>query len=114
MRSLHDPRGTTMLRAFSLLFALGCHARTATPTGGSAAVHQRYDREQASRMVPMLCEVLRFPTVAGNDKARSDQQAWLTATGEALGFVVRGAGLVTEIDLPGPEGGPVLGLLVHG
>jgi dipeptidase D len=65
-------------------------------------------------MVPLLCEVLRFPTVAGNDKARTDQQAWLAATGEALGLTVRNAGLVTEVDLPGPKGAPVLGLLVHG
>src|SRR5258707_13414071 len=105
---------TKIVRAFIMLFLAGCQARSAPPPDAAAGVRQRYDAEQAARMVPMLCEVLRFPTVAGNDKARSDQQAWLTATGQALGFSVRGAGLVTEIELGGPEGAPVLGLLVHG
>src|SRR5262245_9781987 len=110
MRRLLDRNVTTMVRACFLLFIVGCHAR-GTP---AAVVRERYDREQAARLVPMLCEVLRFPTFAGNDKARSDLQAWLTATGQALGFTVRDAGLVTEIELLGPSGAPVLGLLVHG
>jgi dipeptidase D len=97
-----------------LSLMLGCRARSAASTKGADAVHHHYDREEAARLVPLLCEVLRFPTVAGNDKARTDQQAWLTATGAALGLTVRSAGLVTEIELAGPEGGPVLGLLVHG
>jgi len=105
---------TTIVRVCFILFMVGCHGRDAPPAGAAAVVRQRYDREQAARMVPMLCEVLRFPTFAGNDKARSDQQAWLTATGQALGFTVSNAGLVTEIELSGPEGAPVLGLLVHG
>lgn len=81
---------------------------------GAGKPRAYYDRELAKRTVPLLQEVLRFPTVAGNDQARQDQQAWLRKTGTDLGFVVRDAGKVTEIDLPGPEGAPVLGLVVHG
>src|SRR5258706_11673740 len=105
---------TLVVRACFLLLVAGCHARGAPAAGAAALVRERYDRDQATRMVPMLCEVLRFPRVAGNDKARTDRQAWLTSTGEALGFTVRNAGLVTEIELAGPAGAPVLGLLVHG
>ena len=47
-------------------------------------------------------------------EARSDQQAWLHRVGEQLGLVVRDAGMVTEIELPGPVGAPVLGLIIHG
>ncbi len=73
-----------------------------------------YERHLKPRMVPLLQEVIRFPTVQGNTKARDAQQAWLRKVGTELGFVVRDAGLVTEIELPGPEGSPVLGLVVHG
>jgi succinyl-diaminopimelate desuccinylase len=34
--------------------------------------------------------------------------------GRSLGFTVRDAGMVTEVELPGPAGAPVLGLVVHG
>jgi succinyl-diaminopimelate desuccinylase len=62
----------------------------------------------------MLAEVIRFPTVAGNDDARKSQQQWVLRTAAALGLVARDAGPVTEIELPGPEGAQVLGLIVHG
>ena len=80
----------------------------------AAAVQQQFDRHDAKRMVPMLLEVLRFPTVQGNDEARKAQNAWLEKTARELGFEYRGAGLVSEIELPGPPGAPVLGLMVHG
>lgn len=73
-----------------------------------------YDADESLKLVPLLVEVLRFPTVAGNTKAREDQQAWLRRTATSLGFVVRDAGLITEIELPGPPNAPVLGLAVHG
>jgi succinyl-diaminopimelate desuccinylase len=73
-----------------------------------------YERHLQARMVPLLQEVLRFPTVQGDTKARDAQQAWLRKTGTELGLLVRDAGLVTEIELPGPKGAPVLGLVVHG
>jgi succinyl-diaminopimelate desuccinylase len=55
-----------------------------------------------------------FPTVKDNVEARRQQQAWLLATGTRLGFSVRDAGPITEIELPGPPDAPVLGLIVHG
>jgi succinyl-diaminopimelate desuccinylase len=73
-----------------------------------------YRSKEASQMAPLLTQVLRFPTVAGNEKARLEQQAWLLKTGQALGLTVREAGKVTEIELPGPTGAPVIGLVVHG
>ena len=73
-----------------------------------------YRLKEAPRMGPLLSEVLRFPTVAGNEKARLDQQAWVLKVGKELGFTVREAGKVTEVELPGPVGAPVIGLVVHG
>jgi succinyl-diaminopimelate desuccinylase len=62
----------------------------------------------------MLSEVIRFPTVEGNDGARKAQAEWLMRTAEKLGLVARDTGTVMEIELPGPPGAPVLGLIVHG
>ena len=96
--------------AFGLAVILaGC----ATPRStGDARRH--YDDELAKRMVPLLEEVIRFPTFQGNAAARDAQQAWLMKTAADLGFVARDTGKVVEIDLPGPAGAPVLGLVVHG
>ena len=66
------------------------------------------------QLAPMLAEVIRFQTVAGNDGARKAQQQWVMRTAAALGLVARDAGPVTEIELPGPPGAPILGLIVHG
>lgn len=100
------------MRALALGLAVmlaGC----ATPR--SAGDPRRlYDDELAKRMVPLLEETIRFPTVQGNTEARDAQQAWLMKTASDLGFVARDAGKVVEIDLPGPAGAPVLGLVVHG
>jgi aldose 1-epimerase len=81
--------------------------------------HARYDQSGSPHLAPLLSEVLRYPTVAGNEQARKHQQAWLKRTGEGLKFTVRDAGLVTEIELPAsptavPAGkpAPVLGLVV--
>jgi len=80
-----------------------------------AKVDRRYDAVESKQLVPMLSEVLHFPTVAGNAGARQYQQAWLIRTAKELGFVARDAGLVTEIDLPASSPkAPVLGLVVHG
>jgi succinyl-diaminopimelate desuccinylase len=77
--------------------------------------HVRHYRSTwAPQLQPLLSEVLRFPTIAGNDKAHADQKAWLFKVSKELGFVVRDAGMVTEIELPGPAGAPVIGLVVHG
>lgn len=80
----------------------------------AAAARKFYDQKLAQRTVPLLQEVLRFPTIATNPKAHADQKAWVMKLGTELGFTVRDAGMVTEIELPGPKGAPVLGLVVHG
>jgi succinyl-diaminopimelate desuccinylase len=66
------------------------------------------------RLQTLLVEAIRFPTVVGNAQARRDQQAWLLRTSASLGLLGRDAGPVTEIELLGPPGAPVLGLVVHG
>jgi predicted dipeptidase len=73
-----------------------------------------YEKHEASRLVPMLIEVIGFPTHQYDPDALTAQKAWLTTTGTELGFEVRDAGKITEIELPGPEGAPVLGLVIHG
>src|SRR3954466_4706320 len=85
----------------ALLLAAACATAPRTAPGGS-------------RLEPLLREAIRFPTVAGNDQARKDQQAWLLKTAADLGLVARDAGPVTEIELPGPAGAAGLGLIVHG
>jgi acetylornithine deacetylase/succinyl-diaminopimelate desuccinylase-like protein len=103
-----------MLLLLPALVVIQVAAAAGGAVQSAAPAHRQYDDHAGYKLVPLLTEVLRFPTVEGNDKARRDQQAWLLATGTALGLKVREAGLVTEIDLPGPDGAPVLGLLVHG
>ncbi len=100
MRILHE--------AALLSLSLALTAQTASQPQEGA------DRPQAPQLARLLTEVLRFPTVAGNERARLDQQAWLLKTGRELGLVVREAGKVTEVELPGPAGAPVIGLVVHG
>src|SRR4051812_40868230 len=85
-----------------LLFAAAAACASARPTP---------DR---SRMEPLLLEAIRFPTVAGDEQAQLGQQEWLLRTAASLGLVARVEGPVTEIELPGPPGAPVLGLVVHG
>lgn len=82
--------------------------------GATAAAHQQYDAAGAPRAADMLAEAIRFATVAGNDSAHAAQKEWLARTARSLGFAVRDAGKITEIELPGPPGAPVLGLIVHG
>jgi len=80
-----------------------------------AKVQQHYDRVEAKQLVPMLSEVLHFRTYEHNEEAITEQKKWLMKTGEALGFVVRDAGKITEIELPAADAkAPVLGLVVHG
>src|SRR5438045_1854887 len=89
------------MRAVILVAVLGCAAAQRPPAPDG-------------RLETLLSEAIRFPTVAGNEQARKDQQGWLLRTAAALGLVARDAGPVTEIELPGPAGAPVLGLVVHG
>lgn len=75
---------------------------------------QAYERQERAHLLPWLSEVIRFPTVAGNAQAWADQKGWLQARAKELSFPFKDAGPVFEIELPGPEGAPVLGLVVHG
>ncbi|HEX9460150.1 MAG TPA: M20/M25/M40 family metallo-hydrolase, partial [Thermoanaerobaculia bacterium] len=83
-----------------------------------AKVTKVYERDYASRLVPLLTEVLRFPTAQFEVDGPVAQKAWLAKTAHDLGFTYRDAGLpvssIVEIELPGPPGAPVLGLMVHG
>lgn len=73
-----------------------------------------YEARYADLLAPLLSEVVRFETVEKNEGAFVQERAWLSGVGTALGLVVRDAGSFTEVELPGPPGGPVLGLIVHG
>jgi len=73
-----------------------------------------YDRHESRHLVPMLTEVLHFRTYEHNVEAHAQQKEWLLKAASDLGFVARDAGKITEIELPGPENAPVLGLVVHG
>lgn len=102
-------------RALALLaLATLSSSAPAQPAPPAQPVHRRFDAHEAARLVPLLQEAVRFPTVAGNEKAQADQKAWLTRTATSLGLTVRDAGPVTEIELPGPTGAPVIGLVIHG
>jgi dipeptidase, putative len=97
--------------AAALLFATVLQTNVATVT-------KVYDRDYASRLVPMLTEVLRFPTTQFDTEGHAAQKLWLAKTAHDLGLTYRDAGLpvspIVEIELPGPPGAPVLGLMVHG
>ena len=80
----------------------------------STELHRAYEKNWAPRLVPMLTEVVRFQTFAGNDPAFADQKIWLADTAKRFGFSFKDAGKFSEIELPGPVGAPVLGLVVHG
>jgi len=73
-----------------------------------------YEKHEAKHLVPMLVEVLRFPTHQFDAEAHANQKTWLMKAAADLKFVARDAGKITEIELPGPEGAPVLGLVIHG
>lgn len=85
-----------------------------TANGDAARVEQVYEEKYARQLVPMTSQLVQFPTYVDNAEAHADQKAWLTKTAKELGFEVRDAGKVTEIELPGPENAPVLGLVIHG
>ncbi|MGZ4779927.1 MAG: M20/M25/M40 family metallo-hydrolase, partial [Thermoanaerobaculia bacterium] len=80
-----------------------------------AKVERRYDKVESKQLVPMLTEVIQFPTYEKNEQALRDQKAWLIRKASDLGFVARDSGKITEIELPATDpSAPVLGLIVHG
>ncbi|MEA2462286.1 MAG: succinyl-diaminopimelate desuccinylase [Acidobacteriota bacterium] len=86
----------------------------ATLAANTDQVLAHYDKHESKHLVPMLVEVIRFPTHQFDAEAHVAQKAWLMKAAADLGFAARDAGKVTEIELPGPEGAPVLGLVIHG
>jgi succinyl-diaminopimelate desuccinylase len=100
------------VKRLALVLALAL-AGCSSPRGADEA-RRYYDKELASRMVPLLTEAIRFPTYQGNTAARDAQQAWLLETAAGFGFATRDTGKFVEVELPGPVGAPVLGLVVHG
>ena len=101
-----------MRRAAALAVAVvlaGC----ASPRSAEEA-RRFYDRKLADQAVPLLQQAIRFPSYQGNIQARDAQHAWLARTAGSLGFTSHDRGKVFEVELPGPAGAPVLGLVVHG
>ena len=86
----------------------------AAPSGDAAGVRQIYHATRAEQLVPLLREAIGYETVESNRDAHSQQRDWLKRTAAGLGFVFRDAAAFAEIELPGPAGAPVLGLVVHG
>lgn len=97
-----------------MTFSIAALLFAATLQTNVAAVTNVYERDYASHLVPMLTEVLLFPTTQFDTEGHAAQKAWLAKTARDLGLTYRDAGLVDEIELPGPPGAPVLGLMVHG
>ena len=79
-----------------------------------ADVTKVYERDYAPRLVPLLSEVLRFPTTQFDTDGHAAQKEWIAKTAHDFGLTYRDAGLIDEIELTGPAGAPVLGLMVHG
>jgi predicted dipeptidase len=86
----------------------------ATLAANTNTVLEHYEANESKHLVPMLQEVIRFPTYAHNEQAHLDQKDWLKKAAADMGFTFRDAGKVTEIELPGPANAPVLGLVIHG
>jgi predicted dipeptidase len=73
-----------------------------------------YQQQYSPHMTPLLCEAVAFRTERGNKNAAAQQAEWLRQKARQFELLYRDAGLVTEVELPGPAGAPVLGLVVHG
>ena len=86
----------------------------ATLAADTERVLAHYEQHESKHLVPMLSELIRFPTHQFDAEAHKAQKAWLMQAAADLGFEARDAGKVTEIELPGPPDAPVLGLVIHG
>lgn len=73
-----------------------------------------YEKQEAPKLVPMLTEVIGFRTHVNDPEAHVAQKQWLMNVAKEMGFVSRDSGKITEIELPGPENAPILGLVIHG
>src|SRR4051812_12465623 len=79
-----------------------------------ASVVKIYDQNHAKKLVPLLTEVVSIPTTQFDADGHIAQKAWLAKAANDLDLTYRDAGLIDEIELPGPPNAPVLGLMVHG
>jgi len=86
----------------------------ATVAAMSQNVDRQYDKVESKQLVPLLEKVVQFASVSTNAERTAEQKKWLLQTAKDLGFEVRDAGKVVEIELRGPRKAPVLGLVVHG
>jgi len=80
-------------------------------------VQHRYDRVESKNLIPLLTQVLRFPTTNADPEAHKRQRSWLMSTAHDLGFAFRDTGKVVEVELPATgqlKPPPTLGLVVHG
>ena len=99
----------------ALAIALGALVVSACASPRDAASARRhFDERLAQQLTPLLEEAIRFRTYQGNVAARDAQQHWLLGVAERFRFTARDAGKIVEIELAGPPGAPVLGLVVHG
>jgi succinyl-diaminopimelate desuccinylase len=80
----------------------------------AASVIKIYDQRHAKKMVPLLTEVIDFPTTQFDADGHMAQKAWIEKAAYDLDLTYRDAGSISEIELPGPPNAPVLGLMVHG
>jgi dipeptidase D len=92
----------------------GASACAKAPATVPSPLTTTLDAELDAHLVPFLRALVAFPTVAGQKGAHEAQKAWLLRAAEASGLVGRDADTFVEIDLPGPPGAPVMGLVVHG
>lgn len=95
--------------AIAALFTVACGSAPER-----ASLREVYRQRHSARLQPMLCELIEFRTEEGDEAAHAGQRRWLERQAAGLGLEFRDAGLVSEIELPGPAGAPVLGLVVHG
>ncbi len=97
-----------MKRALMFAYCLACSSLL-----GASELRRIYDDKWAARLVPLLTETVRIETVAGNTQAFEDQKRWVARVARELDFTFKDAGKVWEVELAGPPGAPVLGLVVH-
>ena len=102
------------LRPFAPGVLAICLAAGASAAPAPPAARRILREKWLDSAAPMLAELIRFPTTAGNKEAEAAQKKWLEAKAAELGFRYHDAGTMVEIDLPGPEGAPVIGLVAHG
>jgi len=96
------------------VFAAALLALSCGSAPEAATLRDVYEVRYSARLRPMLCELIEFRTEEGAEAAHVEQRRWLERRAAELGLEFRDGGPVSEIELAGPAGAPVLGLVVHG